>query len=86
MLRRYRALGGLGETAMPEAPEGTPLSYAVAAVFDIPASSKQELLETRSEARRLSMLTELFTAADQEGEHARMAAHRAGSNGKVSAP
>ena len=86
VLRRYRALGGLAEDAMPEAPEGTPLSYAVAAVFDIPAASKQELLETRNEGRRLSMLAELFTAADSEGEHARMAAQRASSNGKVSAP
>lgn len=86
VLRRYRALGGLAEDAVPEAPEGTPLSYAVAAVFDIPAASKQELLETRSEGRRLSMLAELFAAADSEGEHARMAAQRASTNGKVSAP
>lgn len=86
VLRRYRALGGLGETAMPEAPEGTPLSYAVAAVLDIPLASKQEMLETRGEGRRLTMLAELFAAADAEGEHARMAAHRAGTNGKVSAP
>jgi len=86
VLRRFRALGGLSETAMPGAPAGTPLSYAVAAAFDIPAASKQELLETRDEARRLSMLSELFTAADAESAHARLAAHRAGSNGKVSTP
>lgn len=86
VLRRFRALGGLAETAMPEAPEGTPLSYAVAAAFDIPAASKQELLETRDEAQRLSMLTALFTAADTDSEHARLAAHRAGTNGKVSTP
>ena len=86
VLRRFRALGGLSETAMPDAPEGTPLSYAVAAAFDIPPEAKQELLETRDEARRLTMLTELFTAADRESEHARLAAHRAGTNGKVSTP
>jgi hypothetical protein len=32
------------------------------------------------------MLAELFTAADAEGEHARLAAHRASGNGKVSTP
>ncbi len=77
---------GLGEGAMPEAPEGTPLSYAVAGAFELPAGPKQELLESRDEAARLTMVSELLVAVAAEIEHARIAAHRAGTNGKVSTP
>lgn len=86
VLARYRALAGLGENDMPDAPEGVPLSYAVAGAFDLPAGAKQELLESRDEGTRLAMVVDLLTAVDREMEHARIAAHRAGTNGKVSTP
>jgi Lon protease-like protein len=86
VLTRYRALAGLDEGGMPEAPEGTPLSYAVAGAFDLPLEAKQQLLESRDEAERLALVAELLAAVDKEMEHARVAAHRAGTNGKVSTP
>lgn len=86
VLARFRALAGLGPAEMPDAPEGVPLSYAVAGAFDLPSGSKQELLESRDEGTRLAMVAELLATVDKEMEHARMAAHRAGTNGKVSTP
>lgn len=86
VLTRFRALAGLGEDGMPEAPDGVPLSYAVAGVFELPLDAKQRLLESRDEAERLAMVADLLAAVDKEMEHARMAAHRAGTNGKVSTP
>jgi Lon protease-like protein len=86
VLTRFRALAGLGGSEMPEAPEGTPLSYAVAGAFDLPAAAKQELLESRDEGARLAMVAALLATVDKEMEHARMAAQRASTNGKVSTP
>ena len=86
VLTRFRALAGLAEGEMPEAPEGVPLSYAVAGAFELPLDAKQRLLESRDEAERLAMVAELLVAVDKEMEHARMAAHRAGTNGRVSTP
>ncbi len=86
VLGRFRSLAGLGEDAMPEAPEGIALSYAVAGAFELPPGPKQELLESRDEGVRLAMLVELLTLVDKEMQHARMAAHRAGTNGRVSTP
>lgn len=83
VLRRYRALAGLGEDAVPEAPEGTPLSYAIAATLELEAGAKQRLLESRDETARLAMLTELLEQVGREAGHARMAAERAATNGKV---
>lgn len=86
VLSRFRALAGLGESEMPEAPAGVPLSYAVAGTFALPSAPKQELLESRDESARLTMLADLLATVDKEIEHARMAAHRAGTNGRVSTP
>ena len=86
VLTRFRALAGLGESEMPEAPEGAPLSYAMAGAFDLPATAKQELLESRDEGERLAMVAGLLATVDKETEHARMAAQRASTNGKVSTP
>ena len=83
VLTRFRALAGLAEGEMPEAPDGVPLSYAVAGAFELPLEAKQRLLESRDEAERLAMVAELLVAVDKEIEHARMAAHRAGTNGRV---
>ncbi len=86
ILDSFRTLAGLGKDAMPEAPEGTPLSYAIGGAFELPLGPKQELLECRSEGDRLAMLKQFLAAVDKDMEHARMAAHRAGTNGRVLTP
>ncbi len=86
VLRRFRSLAGLPDDARPEAPEGTPLSYAVAGRLELAPGPKQQLLESRDEAHRLALLSELLDAVGREMEHARMAARRASTNGKVSTP
>jgi Lon protease-like protein len=85
VLSRFRSLAGLPEDAMPPAPEGVPLSYAIAGAFELPSAPKQELLESRDEGRRLAMVDEILSAVDQELQHARLAAARASTNGKVAA-
>lgn len=85
-LTRFRALAGLPDDGMPEAPEGTPLSYAIAGAFELPAQPKQELLEARDEGTRLTMVVAMLETVEKEVRHARMAAKRAGTNGKVSTP
>jgi ATP-dependent Lon protease len=86
VLARYRALAGLEEGAPPGLPEDVAASYAVAGRFELPSGPKQELLEARSETRRLEMVAELLDTVDKEMGHARMAAARATTNGKVTAP
>lgn len=86
VLRRYRDLAGLGEDAVPAAPEGTPLSYAMAATLELDPGAKQRLLESRDEGHRLALLNEMLDDVDREVRHARTAAQRASSNGRVSTP
>jgi ATP-dependent Lon protease len=86
VLGRFRTLAGLDADAMPDAGEGIALSYAIAALFELPSSAKQELLESRGEATRMAMLGDLLATVAKEVEHARTAAHRAGTNGKVTTP
>ena len=86
VLRRFRSLAGLGDTAVPDAPEGTPLSYAIAAGLDLAAEPKQRLLESRDEGGRLALLGEMLEEVGREVRHARMAAERASGNGRVSTP
>jgi hypothetical protein len=86
VIGRFRALAGLGGDAPPPAPDGVPLSYAIAGAFELPPGPKQELLESRDEGVRLRMVADILAAAGREAQHARMASERAGSNGKVSAP
>jgi Lon protease-like protein len=86
VLRRFRALAGLKEGARPEAPEGVPLSYAIAATLDLAPGPKQRLLESRDESERLALLTEMLEDVGREVRHARLAAERAATNGKVSTP
>ena len=83
VLSRFRALAGLPDDAAPPAPDGVPLSYAIAGAFELPPGPKQELLESRDEGRRLEMVDEILSAVDQEVQHARLAAERASANGKV---
>jgi Lon protease-like protein len=86
VLRRYRALAGLGDEAVPDVPEGIPLSYAMAGTLELPGAAKQRLLESRDEGRRLALLNELLDDVDRELRHARTAAERASTNGRVSTP
>lgn len=86
VLRRYRELAGLGPDALPDAPEGTPLSYAMAATLELDPGAKQRLLESRDEGKRLALLNEMLDDVDRELRHARTAAQRASTNGKVSTP
>ena len=87
VLRRYRALAGLGEGVVPGGPGGharSPTRWP--AGLDLPAGPKQQLLESRDEAHRLALLSELLDDVGREVGHARMAAERASTNGKVSTP
>ena len=86
VLSRFRSLAGLPDDAPPPAPDGVPLSYAIAGAFELPSGPKQELLESRDEGRRLAMVEEILSSVDQELQHARLAAHRASTNGKVTTP
>lgn len=86
VMERYRGLAGLEAGAPPGLPEGVARSYAVASRFELPPEPKQELLEERSEARRLELVAGLLEQVDKEMAHARHAAHQASTNGKVTAP
>jgi Lon protease-like protein len=86
VLGRFRELAGLQGDAMPEAPEGVPLSYAIAGALELPPAPKQELLESRDERHRLELLAEILSSADEEVRHARVAAARASTNGRVTTP
>jgi ATP-dependent Lon protease len=86
VMERYRTLAGLDGDAPPGLPEGVPRSYAVASRFELPPEPKQELLEERSEPRRLELVAGLLEQVDREMAHARLAARRAATNGKVTTP
>jgi Lon protease-like protein len=58
-------------------------SYAMAATVDFGLDAKQGLLELRSEAARLRLVTRLFRAALKRLDFADRAQARARSNGKV---
>lgn len=86
VLGRYRELAGIAEGVRPGEAEGVPLSYGIAASVEIPSAAKQELLESRDENERLRMVRALLATADRDAQHARLAARRAQTNGKVSHP
>lgn len=86
VLKRYRTLAGLADDALPDVADGTPLSYAMAGTLELPGGAKQRMLENRDEGQRLALLNELLDEVDREVRHARVAAERASTNGKVSTP
>jgi len=86
VMEQYRALAGAEGDAAPGLPEDVPRSYAVAGRFELPVETKQELLEERSEVRRLEFVASLLDQAEREGRHVRLAAARAATNGKVTTP
>ena len=65
-------------------PEAGPLSFQLAARVDFGAEVKQQLLEQRSEARRLHVVAELLENAVRTMTLARELRERASGNGRVS--
>jgi ATP-dependent Lon protease len=72
-----------GVAADPEVPEGVPLSYALAGAVDLGPEPKQELLESRDEAERLSRVRRILRVAKDGIDRSRAASERAQMNGKV---
>ena len=62
------------------------LSYELAGRVELEAEAKQELLEARSESKRLERVAELFESAAASVALTEEARRRASSNGKVSPP
>jgi Lon protease-like protein len=58
-------------------------AYAMAATVDFGSEAKQQLLDLRSEAARLRLVTRLIRAAVKRLEFVERALARARSNGKV---
>jgi Lon protease-like protein len=59
------------------------LSFELAGRVELPADEKLELLAELSERRRIDRVAELLEAAVARAEHARTAAERASTNGRV---
>ncbi len=81
------AFAELAERATGERPEEEQLSdasaYAIAARIELPPETKQELLETRDEDKRMELLASALKAVEEALERAEAAAEHARSNGKV---
>jgi Lon protease-like protein len=81
------AFAELAERATGERPEDEQLSgasaYAIAARIELPPETKQELLETRDEDKRMELLASALKAVEEALERAEVAAEHARSNGKV---
>ena len=62
---------------------GVPLSYAIAGSFELDPAPKQQLLESRSETERLTLVRALLDTALAGLDRQEVAAERAQTNGKV---
>jgi Lon protease-like protein len=84
------AFAELAERATGERPEAEELdsasAYAIAARIELPAETKQRLLEMRDEDERMELLANALGAVGKALERAEEAAERASSNGKVHFP
>jgi Lon protease-like protein len=84
------AFAQLAEKATGERPEPEELdgasAYAIAARIELPADTKQRLLETRDEDERMTLLANALGAVGKALERAEEAAERASGNGKVTFP
>jgi ATP-dependent Lon protease len=84
------AFAELAERATGERPDPTELdhasAYAIAARIELPAETKQQLLEMRDEDERMSLLANALGAVGKALERAEEAAERASGNGKVQFP
>jgi len=73
------------EVELPD-PLSPQLSYELAGRVEFEAEAKQELLESRSESKRLERVAELLESAAASVALTEEARKRASSNGKVSPP
>jgi len=84
------AFAELAERATGERPDpdelDTASAYAIAARIELPADTKQQLLEMRDEDDRMVLLANALGAVGRALERAEEAAERASSNGKVHFP
>jgi len=84
------AFAELAERATGERPEPDELdgasAYSIAARIELPADTKQRLLETRDEDERMTLLANALGAVGKALERAEEAAERASGNGKVHFP
>jgi Lon protease-like protein len=84
-----RAFADLAERVSGERPESDELaaagSYGLAARIELPAETKQELLELRDEGERMRLLARALQALSEALERAEAIAERASGNGKVRA-
>jgi Lon protease-like protein len=84
------AFAELAERATGERPDpeelDTASAYAIAARIELPADTKQRLLELRDEDERMALLANALGAVGKALERAEEAAERASSNGKVHFP
>jgi Lon protease-like protein len=84
------AFAELAERATGERPDPTELdhasAYAIAARIELPAETKQQLLEMRDEDERMALLANALGAVGKALERAEEAAERASGNGKVQFP
>ena len=84
------AFAELAERATGERPEPEELdgasAYAIAARIELPAETKQQLLEMRDEDDRMALLANALGAVGKALERAEEAAERASCNGKVHFP
>jgi Lon protease-like protein len=84
------AFAELAERATGERPDPDELdsasAYAIAARIELPADTKQRLLELRDEDERMALLANALGAVERALERAEEAAERASSNGKVHFP
>jgi Lon protease-like protein len=81
------AFAELAERATGERPEDEQLedasAYAIAARIELPSETKQELLETRDEDKRMELLASALKSVEEALERAEEVAEHARSNGKV---
>jgi Lon protease-like protein len=84
------AFAELAERATGERPDAEELdgasAYAIAARIELPADTKQRLLELRDEDERMELLANALGAVGRALERAEEAAERASGNGKVHFP
>ena len=74
-----------GERPDPEELDGAS-AYSIAARIELPAETKQQLLELRDEDERMELLANALGAVGKALERAEEAAERASGNGKVHFP
>jgi Lon protease-like protein len=74
-----------GQRPEPEELDGAS-AYAIAARIELPAETKQQLLEMRDEDERMALLANALGAVGKALERAEEAAERASGNGKVHLP